>query len=230
MIRTAIKTTILFFILLFSGHIASAQAQSINGGWLADNGDLIFLVKSTKNKVIALDISAAKQLRYVLTGEMVGDQLTLATKDGATTLTATVAGESFTGMLSPAAAEPQDLNANLYFAYNGSSYDGVWKTDGADSYLLYATLKLKGVVTTITASFAMSGNQTLSYNVFLGTPAAADNNGDMGYAGVSLLDYSVLKLAFPSTTTANATLSKGKTNTKSTLAKTIAVTKKSGEF
>jgi|GEM_PF-1349851 len=230
MIRYFIKTSLLLLAFFISAPFANVYAQSINGGWLTNSGDLLFMVKSTKNKVIVMDISAAKTLRYVFTGTMTGDQIAVATSDGATTLDATVTGQTLAGVITPATDAPQTLTANLYFAYNGSNYDGLWKTDGAEEYLLYASMKLKGVTTTLVPYFSIHSDKTVTYNLFMGAPAVTDTKGNTSFAGMSMLDYAILKMDFTSTTVANASITKEKKVTKFTTSKIYAVTKKSGEY
>ena len=230
MIQHFFKTSLFLLVLFFTCAFTNAYADSINGGWLASNGDLIVMVKSSKGNVMALDVTAEKKLRYVFTGTMTGDQLNLATRDGLTTLDATVAGNTFTAVITPASQAPQDLTAKLYFAFNGSGYDGMWKTDGKEEYLLYATFKVKGVVTVIVPYFSFNQDKTVAYNLFMGSPAVIDDNGNISFSGISMLDYSVLKLGFTSTSLANTSMFKGNKVTKFITNKNYAVTKKSGEF
>jgi hypothetical protein len=229
MIRQFLKTSLLGLVFFLTAPFSVAHAESINGGWLADNGDLIFMVKSTKGKVIALDISDEKQLRYVFTGNLIGNQLQLTSRDGGTTLNATINGETLEGTLSPADTTPEPLNAKLYLGYNGSNYDGVWKTDGVESYLFYATLKIKGAVTTLVPYFAINSDQTVSYNLFTGSPPSTDQKGNINFVGISA-DYTLLKMTFLTNSTANGMFIKGDEVTKFTTTKTYSVTKKSGEF
>ncbi len=230
MIQHFFKTSLFLLVLFFTSAFTNAYADSINGGWLGSNGDLIFMVKSNKGTVMALDVTAEKKLRYVFTGTMTGDQLNLATRDGLTTLDATVAGDTLTGVITPTSQAPQDMSAKLYFAYSGSSYDGVWKTDGKEEYLLYASFKVKGAATVIVPYFSFNADKTVAYNLFMGVPAITNDNGNTSFSGISMLDYSVLKLGFTSTSIANASWFKGNKVTKFTTNKTYAVTKKSGEF
>lgn len=230
MMRHLLKTSVLFIVFLISSPFATAEAGSLNGAWLTDSGDLLFMVKSTKGNVIAMDVSAEKELRYVFTGSINGDQLVLETRDGSASLNATVSGETLDGVLTAGGDAPQDINATLYFAYKGSAYDGLWKTDAVEDYLLYATLKLKGVVTTVVPYFSINSDQSVAYNVFMGVPASTDSKGNTAFAGISLLDYSILKLGFASDATAAASLIKGQEISKFNISKIYAVTKKSGEF
>lgn len=231
MIRQFLKTSLLGLVFFLTAPFSSAHAESINGGWLADNGDLIFMVKSTKGKVIALDISDEKQLRYVFTGTLTGDQFDLVSNDGATHFNGTITDGSLEASFSNGDWQiVESLTAKLYFAYNGGNYDGVWKTDGVEDYLFYATLKLQGVTTTFVPYFSIRDDKTMAYNVFMGSPAKTDAKGNTAYSGISILDYSVLKLTFPSNTTANGLFIKGDEVTKFTTTKTYSVTKKSGEF
>lgn len=115
MIQHFLKTCLFLSVLFFTSAFTNAYADSINGGWLGSNGDLIFMIKSSKGNVMALDVTAEKKLRYVFTGTMTGDQLNLATRDGLTTLDATVAGDTLTGVITPTSQAPQDLSANRWF-------------------------------------------------------------------------------------------------------------------
>lgn len=231
MLRQFLQTSLLFLFFLLTAPLTTAQAESLNGGWLADNGDMLFIAKSTKGTVVALDVAEDKTLRYVFTGTLIGDHLALATRDSSATLDATVTGDTMTGSITPSDAAAENFSASLFFAYSGGSYDGVWKHDSVEDYLFYATLKLKGTVTTIVPYFSINEEtDAITYNIFLGTPAATDSKGNISYAGLSMLDYSVLKLVFSSTSTASATLIQGDVVTKFTVSKIYAVTKKSGEF
>lgn len=222
------KSSLLGLVLFIATAFASTHAASMNGGWLTDNGDLLFIVKSTKGKVVVMDVTSSKTLRHVLIGIMSGNRLEVSTADHAANLVATITDESLEGVMTDAAG-PQDINANLYFTYKGSNYDGVWKTRDVEQYALYATLKLKGVATTLVPFFTIDSNGAVNYDMFVGAPASTDPRGKMTYSGLSYTGTSILNLVLTSTT-ANANLILGKTNTQFTMDKLYAVTPKSGEY
>ncbi|GAB6141583.1 hypothetical protein JCM14076_23120 [Methylosoma difficile] len=231
MTRQFFKYTFLIIAFFIANPFTAAHAESINGGWLGDNGDLIFMVKSSKGQVMALDVTADKKLRYVFTGTMTGNVLNLKTPDGATTFDATVSSNTLTGVITPTSSAAQNLTAKLYMAYAGSTYDGIWKTDGVEDYFMYASLTIKGSPNVMVPYFSFHSDKTVTFNLFMGSPASADSNGNLSYAGISILDYSALKLAFTSTSIANATLVKDFNKPiKFTINKVYGVTKKSGEF
>lgn len=229
MLNQLIKSSCLGLLFFIATAFASAHAASINGGWLADNGDILFMVKSTKGKVVVMDVTSSKTLRHVLTGTLSGDRLEVSTADRVAHLVATISDNSLTGVLSDATG-PQDLNASLYFAYKGSNYDGVWKTRNVEQYALYATLKLKGVATTLVPFFTVDSTGALTYDMFVGAPASTDPKAKMTYSGLSCTNTSVLNWVFSATTAATANLITGKTSKQFTMDKLYAVTPKSGDF
>lgn len=217
-------------VLLFCAFVgASAEAAtSLNGIWSASNGDLVFMVKSTKGVVVAVDMKPDKTLRYVFQGAMSGDHLSLQNRDATASLEADVSGDSLTGVLTEADGTA-DITASHSFYYKGSGYDGVWQLDGATRYFAYATLTLEGVATTIVPYFTVVDQQVTEYNVFMGAPAKTNDDGTGSFAGVSLLDATALKLGFTSAKAASGSFIKNKQATQFTAAKLYAVTKKSGQ-
>ncbi|MCX7096665.1 MAG: hypothetical protein NTV43_02035 [Methylococcales bacterium] len=229
MLNQIVKSSLLGLVFFIATAFTTAHAASVNGGWLADNGDILFIVKSTKGKVVVMDVTDTKTLRYVFTGTMSGDKLDVSTADHSTSLVATVTGEALAGVVTDATG-PQDITASLYFAYKGSNYDGVWKTPDVEQYALYASLKLKGVATTLVPFFTIDSTGAIDYDMFIGAPASTDVKGNITYSGLSYTGTSLLNLVFTSTNNANANLIIGKTVKKFTMDKIYAVTPKSGEF
>lgn len=219
------------FVLLFCVFIFGTSAEaatSVNGIWSASNGDLLFMMKSTKGIVVAVDMQPDKTVRYVFQGTMSGDHVSLQNRDATATLDADVSGDSLTGALTEASGTT-DITASHSFYYKGSSYDGVWQLDGTTSYFAFATLTLEGVATTVVPYFTVVDQQVTEYNVFMGTPAKTNDDGTGSFAGVSLLDTTALKLSFTSAKAASGSFIKNKQATQFTTTKLYAVTKKSGQ-
>ncbi|MGZ8219442.1 hypothetical protein [Methylomagnum sp.] len=219
----------IFALLLCAFIGASAEAAtSVNGVWSASNGDLLFLVKSTKGIVVAVDMKPDKTVRYLFEGAMSGEHLSLQNRDATASLEADVSGDSLTGNLTEASGTT-DITASHSFYYKGSAYDGFWQLDGTTSYYVFATLTLEGVATVIVPYFTVVDQQVTEYNLFMGTPAKTNDDGTGNFAGVSLLDTTALKLGFTSNSAANVSFIKNKQTTKFTATRKYAVTKKSGQ-
>ena len=207
MFQNTLKNVSIAATIVLSLVVSSAYAQTVSGGWLVDNGDMIYILKSPQNRVVAMNLSANKQLKKLFFGTLAGSSLNLISPDKTESLDVTLDGTNFSGLLTVNGAI-ENITAKYYLGYVGSTYDGLWESPGTDDdkYLSYFTLDVQGVPMSyvVFADIDSANKELVAYNLFVGAPAKQNSTGSTVYAGVSFINTALLKLKFGSPTSADA--------------------------
>ncbi|MFC4159261.1 hypothetical protein [Chitinimonas lacunae] len=177
---------LLSLVLLCSALAWSPRANaSGNGLWMAGNDYFVLMQDVNNGIVVALQVPQTYSPLTVWVG--------LATSTGISvrsvanendTLTANYSSNTNLSGTSVINGVSQPFNANLLYAYVGSTYDGVWQKTAANSaFLVYLTLSLSGGILPIQFDVTINPDKTYTYNLFTGSY----NPSTYTFTGISLL-------------------------------------------
>jgi len=183
-----------------TGSIRAVAKSEINGIWFSTDKHYLMLIQDAANgTTVALEIAADLSTAKVWVGTGDNSNISLNNvKTNTDTLTASISGNSLSGIKTMNGVA-SDYSANLLYAYVGGAFDGIWqKTNVNNAYFAYMTINVGGTNTAVVVDLAINGDQTYTYDIFIGTAASGTYNG---VSAINMNPNKTLKLIFSGSST-----------------------------